>query len=65
MKKRISLKAIKLLAAICLVVALFSLESFGVPNPGTETFTSITTAGQLGGNHPFHSDNTLNGPTEK
>ncbi len=56
-------RAITTSAVIVLIGGLFTLESLGVPNPAADTYTKITTQGQLGSSHPFYSDYVLNGTT--
>ncbi|NOX97343.1 MAG: PEP-CTERM sorting domain-containing protein [Nitrospirae bacterium] len=56
-------RAITVAAAIVLMGGLLTFESSAVAvNPGTDTYTNISTQGQLGSNYPFYSDDVLNGP---
>jgi hypothetical protein len=62
MKRTTLGKTVLRLAVTLLTVALLAPESSGTPDPASENFTGISTAGQLGGSFPFFSDYVLNGP---
>lgn len=53
----------KSLAVILITGCFFAVGASGAADPATETFTKITTQGQLGGSFPFFSDETLDAST--
>lgn len=56
-------KIVIVMAAIVLMGGLFTFESSAVTvDPAIDTYTNITTQGQLGSNFPVYSDDVLNGP---
>ncbi|MDP6544054.1 MAG: PEP-CTERM sorting domain-containing protein [Phycisphaerae bacterium] len=50
--------------ATLLIVTFGAIEASGaIPNPGADDYTSITSTGNLSGNHPTSYTYVLNGPT--